>query len=105
MLVIPFFESFDMRNFIEQSSIEIHTTRNIHVSHHQSVFVITLYLANSCPSPPDLANSLKVPGGYTNGSLTVYTCVSGFASNGEDPYIICNGTQWTNTLFACSGEY
>uniref|UniRef100_K1P4U8 Sushi, von Willebrand factor type A, EGF and pentraxin domain-containing protein 1 n=1 Tax=Magallana gigas TaxID=29159 RepID=K1P4U8_MAGGI len=62
-----------------------------------------IYLANSCPPPPDITNAVKVPGGYSNGSLTVYTCVSGFVPNGEDPYITCNGTHWTTTLFACSG--
>lgn len=30
--------------------------------------------------------------------------MSGFVENGEDPFISCNGTHWTNTLFACSGE-
>lgn len=78
----------------------MYTSKHKHVS--QSFFYV---LANSCPSPPDITNAVKVPGGYSNGSLTVYTCVSGFAPNGEDPYITCNGKLWTTTLFACSGEH
>lgn len=78
----------------------MYTTRNKHLK-----VIFFFYIAISCPSPPDITNAVKVPGGYSNGSLTVYTCVSGFVPNGEDPYITCNGKLWTTTLFACSGEH
>lgn len=62
------------------------------------------FLGGFCPPPPDIANTIKISNGSNTGSLTVYICVSGFVENGEDPFISCNGTHWTNTLFACSGE-
>lgn len=57
-----------------------------------------------CPSPPDITNTVKVSSGFSNGSLAVYTCEPGFVANDEVPYISCNGTHWTNTLFECSDE-
>lgn len=65
---------------------------------------ICIVSAQLCTSPPDVPNTVKKISGFSNGSLTVYACVLGFAANGEVPYISCNGTHWTNTLFACSGE-
>lgn len=62
------------------------------------------FLGGFCPPPPDIANTIKISNGSNTGSLTVYICVSGFVENGEDPFISCYGTHWTNTLFACSGE-
>lgn len=65
---------------------------------------ISIVSAQLCTSPPEVPNTVKKISGFSNGSLTVYACVSGFVANGEVSYISCNGTHWTNTLFACSGE-
>ncbi|XP_078319237.1 sushi, von Willebrand factor type A, EGF and pentraxin domain-containing protein 1-like [Crassostrea virginica] len=54
--------------------------------------------AQSCPSSPDIPHAVQM----SSGNFTVYICEAGFVDNDEDPYISCNGTHWTNTLFACS---
>ncbi|XP_056017004.1 sushi, von Willebrand factor type A, EGF and pentraxin domain-containing protein 1-like [Ostrea edulis] len=58
----------------------------------------------SCPNPPDIADALKTSSGRTNGSVTLYSCLSGFTANNADPLICCIGDQWTGTNYTCLVE-
>lgn len=61
-------------------------------------------LVMACSSPPVIANAVMTTSGLTNGSVTVYSCESGFISTSGDAFISCNGTHWSVTSFACSGK-
>lgn len=71
------------------------------------VLVCTSYLElldTTCGTPPVIPNTLKLSNGFNNESMTLYSCNSGFSSNGEDPTIFCNGTHWSITQFNCLGN-
>ncbi|XP_052710782.1 uncharacterized protein LOC128185149 [Crassostrea angulata] len=58
----------------------------------------------NCGTPPIIPNTLRLSNGFNNESVTLYSCNSGFSSNGEDPTIFCNGTHWSITQFNCLGN-
>lgn len=63
-----------------------------------------LFVDTTCGTPPILPNTLRLSNGFNNASVTLYSCNSGFSSNGEDPTIFCNGTHWSITQFNCLGN-
>ncbi|XP_061195157.1 uncharacterized protein LOC133203382 [Saccostrea echinata] len=55
-----------------------------------------------CAPPPDILNTVKVNNGLGRGSLTSYSCLAGFVSNGGLSVSSCNGTHWLETHLTCS---
>lgn len=56
----------------------------------------------SCPTPPDIANALKISDGVHNGSVTMYACFPDYVASNAANTIVCNETSWTLTNFSCS---
>lgn len=92
---------------------EIRSRVNILLKLMESLLIINLIscikyvlfkLVMACSSPPVIANAVMTTSGLTNGSVTVYSCESGFISTSGDAFISCNGTHWSVTSFACSGK-
>lgn len=77
---------------------------NMPISDLHTFFISYLKIDTTCDNPPIIPNTLKLSNGLSNGSMTLYTCTSGFASNGENPTIFCNGTHWSISQYYCSGN-
>ncbi|XP_062616091.1 uncharacterized protein LOC134277801 [Saccostrea cucullata] len=67
---------------------------------------ITIKIINAdiseCAPPSDITNTVKVYNGLRRGSLTSYSCLEGFVSNGGLSVTSCNGTHWLETNMTCS---
>ena len=55
----------------------------------------------SCQSPLDIPNTTKSSSGLSSGSLTVYSCLSGYTARDAYNTIVCNGSHWTETNYSC----
>lgn len=58
----------------------------------------------TCGDPPDIPNAINVSDGYSYGSITLYSCLTGFLANSESPIIMCNGSHWSRSTFQCLGN-
>lgn len=59
----------------------------------------------TCGDPPEISNAINVSDGYSNGSITLYSCLTGFLANSEIPIISCNGSDWSSSTFQCLGNF
>lgn len=58
----------------------------------------------TCGDPPEMLNAINVSDGYSYGSVTLYSCLTGFLANSESPIIMCNGSHWSRSTFQCLGN-
>lgn len=59
----------------------------------------------TCGDPPEIPNAISVSDGYSNGSITLYSCLTEFLANSESPIIMCNGRHWSSSTFQCLGNF
>lgn len=59
----------------------------------------------TCGDPPEIPNAMSVSDGYLNGSVTLYSCLTGFLANSESPVTLCNGSHWSSSTFQCLGNF
>lgn len=64
---------------------------------------IWLFLTD-CPIPNDIPNANKLYNGLTNGSIAMYACMPGYASNSYDSVIHCVSGIWSPSDMNCSGK-
>lgn len=69
--------------------------RNLDTSYHSFPL--------DCPVPIDIPNAYKLYDGLTNGSVTLYSCVTGFTESPDDVRIYCVEGVWTTTALFCKG--
>lgn len=63
------------------------------------------FSAGACGDAPEIPNAINVSDGYSNGSVTLYSCLTGFLANSESPIISCNGSDWSSSTFQCLGNF
>ena len=69
--------------------------------------VISIQAQNNCHfagSPIPQPNKIENAHFFVMGNTTVYTCMSGYESNGGESVIFYNGTQWDSTDLNCTGR-
>ena len=70
-------------------------------------YVISMQAQNNCNfegSPIPQPNNIVNAHSFVMGNTTVYTCMSGYESNGGESVIFYNGIQWESTDFNCTGR-
>lgn len=79
---------------------EIITKKNTSKGIYQNVS----FSEETCGDPPEIPNAISVSDGYSYGSVTLYSCFTGFLANSESPIIMCNGSHWSRSTFQCLGN-